>query len=401
MVKGDCHINVEFIGSFTTIKYVYKYVHKGVDVSTFGIQEINDKDEVTRFINARTIDPYDAHWRLSEFRVQERFPAVQKLAIHTEGQHQVIFKEGQALQALEGVKDTTLMAYFKLNEEDQEARKHKYQDIPKYYTWSGNKWSKRKSQPEDGDMSRTIGRINNVSPVQGERFYLRLLLNHIKETCLAMGLLEDDNEWMYSLEEVSIHGSAKQMRSTFAVILQYCRPTEPKKIFEQFSDDMSDDFVYQSMKDKKCLRDAIDYEKILNLVLLAIDEELSQMGGSLSDFRDMPQPVALSEEEKEARVIQDELYDTSKQNNFLQIWMPLLKPEQSSLCEEIFLAAHSPLLLSVRESTFLALQVVMENLSSESNRSKDKVRRRNSHLCCKHWLGSSQFGRRKDSTLTL
>ena len=122
------------------------------------------------------------------------------------------------MQALEGVKDTTLMAYFKLNEEDQEARKHKYQDIPKYYTWSGNKWSKRKSQPEDGDMPRTIGRINNVSPVQGERFYLRLLLNHIKgatnfdelkiyeginfstykETCLAIGLLEDDNEWMYS-----------------------------------------------------------------------------------------------------------------------------------------------------------------------------------------------------------
>ena len=130
LVKGDCHINVEFIGSFTTIKYVYKYVHKGVDVSTFGIQEINEKDEVTRFINARTIDPYDAHWRMSEYRVQERFPAVQKLAIHTEGQHQVIFKEGHALQALEGVKDTTLMAYFKLNEEDQEARKHKYQDIP-------------------------------------------------------------------------------------------------------------------------------------------------------------------------------------------------------------------------------------------------------------------------------
>ena len=52
---------------------------------------------------------------ISEYRVQERFPAVQKLAIHTEGQHQVIFKEEKALQALEEVKDTTLMAYFKLN----------------------------------------------------------------------------------------------------------------------------------------------------------------------------------------------------------------------------------------------------------------------------------------------
>ena len=361
LVKGDCHINVEFIGSFKTIKYVYKYVHKGVDVSTFGIEELNDKDEVTRFINARTIDPYDAHWRMSEYRVQERFPAVQKLAIHVEGQHQVIFREGQALQALEGVKDTTLMAYFKLNAEDQDARKHKYQDIPKYYTWSENKWSKRKTQPEDGDMPRTIGRINNVSPVQGERFYLRLLLNHIKgattfdelkmfegikfstfkETCLAMGLLQDDSEWMYSLGEVSTCGSAKQLRSTFAVVLQYCRPTDPSKILEHFLEDMSDDFIFQSMKDKKCTRDAIDEKKILNSVLLAIDEELSQMGGSLADFQDMPQPVALSEEEKEARVIQDELYDTFKQNVFLQAWMPLLNTAQCSLFEEIYLAVHS------------------------------------------------------------
>ena len=361
LVKGDCHINVEFIGSFTTIKYVYKYVHKGVDVSTFGIQEINDKDEVTRFINARTIDPYDAHWRMSEYRVQERFPAVQKLAIHTEGQHQVIFKEGKALKALEEVKDTTLMAYFKLNEEDQEARMHKYQDIPKYYTWNENKWSKRKSQPAEGDMPRTIGRINNVSPVQGERFYLRLLLNHIKgaknfdelrifegenfstykETCLAMGLLEDDSEWVYSLGEVSLCGSAKQLRSTFAVILQYCRPTEPRKIFEQFVDGMSDDFIYQSMKDKVSLRDAIDDKKIRNLVLLALDKELNQMGGSITDFKDMPQPVALTEEEKEARVIQDELFDSVKQDDFVQIWMPLLNPEQSLLCEEIYTAVHS------------------------------------------------------------
>ena len=29
LIKYDCHVNTEFIGSFTTIKYAYKYVHKG------------------------------------------------------------------------------------------------------------------------------------------------------------------------------------------------------------------------------------------------------------------------------------------------------------------------------------------------------------------------------------
>ena len=79
----------------------------------------------------------------------------------------------------------------------------------------------------------------------------------------------------------------------------------------------------------------------MNFVLLALDQELSQMGGSITDFKDMPQPVALSEEEKEARIIQDELYKTSKQNAFLQIWMPLLNSTQSNICEEVYMAVHS------------------------------------------------------------
>ena len=361
LVKFDCHTNVEFIGSFLTIKYIYKYVHKGVDVSTIGIENMNDKDEVTRFINARTIDPYDAHWRISEYRVQERFPAVQKLAIHTDGQHQVIFKEGHALEAMESAKDTTLMAYFKLNQEDEEARQYKYQDIPKYFTWNENKWTKRKKQPIDGEVPRTIGRINNVSPVQGERFYLRILLNHIKgarsfdelklyngdtfdtykETCLAMGLLEDDSEWMFSLGEISVSGSAKQMRSSFAVILQYCRPSEPRKIFEHFQSNMSDDFIYNTMKTTNCSREAVDDEVIKNHVLLALDEELSDMGGSIKDFPDMPQPVALTEEEREARLIQEEHYDVSKQMEFLNTVTPLLNAEQATLCDSIYKAVHS------------------------------------------------------------
>ena len=51
----------------------------------------------------------------------------------------VIFEIGKAAQDLEEVKDSTLMAFFKLNMEDVDARKYKYQDIPKYYTWKENK----------------------------------------------------------------------------------------------------------------------------------------------------------------------------------------------------------------------------------------------------------------------
>ena len=212
-------------------------------------------------------------------------------------------------------------------------------------------------------MPRTIGRINNVSPVQGERFYLRLLLNHVtgatsfddlkiyqdieystfKETCQAMGLLEDDSEWRYSLQEISLCGSSRQLRSAFAVILQYCRPTEPKKLLDEFSDDMSDDFIFQSMKDRNCTREEINDRNIFNKVLLSLDQELSQMGGSLREFEDLPQPTELSQEEKEARVIQDEMYDISKQDNFVKTWKPLLNDGQLKIFEEVLSAVYSPI----------------------------------------------------------
>ena len=129
-------------------------------------------------MNARTIDQYDATWRLFGFKVQDRFPAVQQLAIHEEDQQSIVFREGEAMDALESVKDTTLMAFFKFNCTEVEARKLKYQDFPKSCTFSKNSWHWRKVSPKDDAVPRTIGRINAVSPAQGERYFLRIMLTH-------------------------------------------------------------------------------------------------------------------------------------------------------------------------------------------------------------------------------
>ena len=211
LLKYGCHANTEYVGSFTTVKYIYKYVHKGVDITTSEVQRLaGDRNEIAKFLNARTIDPYDATWRLFGFKVQDRFPAVQQLAIHEEDQQNIVFREGEAMDALEKVKDTTLMAFFKFNSTEAEARRMKYQDFPKFCTFSDNSWHWRKVQPEDNEVPRTIGRINAVSPAQGERYFLRMMLTHttgatcytdlrnvdgtlyetFKEACKAMGLLE-------------------------------------------------------------------------------------------------------------------------------------------------------------------------------------------------------------------
>ena len=126
-------------------------MHKGADVSTVSFGKENDKDEISQFINARTIDPYEAHWRIQGYKVQDREPAVMKLSVHTEDQQTVCFREGMAEQALDNAKPTTLMAYFQLNVEDTNAHSIKYQDIPEFYTWNSSKhtWTKRNKPPKN------------------------------------------------------------------------------------------------------------------------------------------------------------------------------------------------------------------------------------------------------------
>ena len=53
-----------------------------------------------------------------------------------------------------------------------------YHEYPYYYIWnkSAKLWKRRKSPLK----SSTIGRIHIAHPKQGERYYLRILLHHVK-----------------------------------------------------------------------------------------------------------------------------------------------------------------------------------------------------------------------------
>ena len=95
------------------------------------------------FVNARYIDPHDSVWRLFKSPIQDRHPAVTRLAIHDEGQQNVMFREGQEVEAVEKQVNTTLMAFFDTNKTNPAARHIKYQDFPKHFTFSNGKWNGR------------------------------------------------------------------------------------------------------------------------------------------------------------------------------------------------------------------------------------------------------------------
>ena len=120
-----------------------------------------------------------------------------------------------------------LLDYFKLNSENEEAKNYLYKDIPCNYVYikkkeNGVTISKWKIRQKGANT--TIGRMYSISPTQIKLFHLRLLLLHVKgatsfkslrtvngilepsftAACLALGLIEDDEEWAKAMEEATL-----------------------------------------------------------------------------------------------------------------------------------------------------------------------------------------------------
>ena len=157
-----------------------------------------------------------------------------------------------------------------------------------------------------------------------------------------MGLLQEDAEWITAMHEVSSYASSRKVRETFAIILHYCQPSEPNTLFETFFDQLSDDFLLHEATAQNCPTDAIDTAFIHNQVLLAIDDELAQMGSRLSNHNDMPQPTPLTEQEKLTQIFRSEKFNITQQEEIVQLLAPKLNDEQMALFEAVYLAVHTP-----------------------------------------------------------
>lgn len=138
----------------------------------------------------------------------------------------------------------------------------------------------------------------SVSPTQVELFYLRLLLLTVKgatcfedlrtvnevlhetylDACLALGLIEDDEEWKRAMHEAEIWMMPKSLRDLFVRILIHCQPFRPEQLWEEFKIRMSEDFA-RHIKSAQAQRKAY----------LQINTMLVAEGHSFADFPSMEQ----------------------------------------------------------------------------------------------------------------
>jgi hypothetical protein len=68
-----------------------------------------------------------------------------------------------------------LTEYFWMNSVDPFVHSFLYREFPKYYRWDRieKEWLPRKQRTQ-------IGKMVYACPAEGERYYLRVLLNHVK-----------------------------------------------------------------------------------------------------------------------------------------------------------------------------------------------------------------------------
>ena len=347
--KYNAHINVEICSSIKSCKYLYKYVYKGPDTASVALESgcrkegtVKKGDEIEKFVNSRFITTSESFWRICGFDVHGRDPSIQRLAVHEQNLQMVTFNEENTEEAISNPKDTTLLAWFTLNQNDPDARHLKYHEIPEHYVWNSqqHKWTKRQK-------GRCIGRMYTTNPPQGERHYLYLLLHHIpgaldftdlkmspdgtiqrtyKEASMKLSLLESDDEWDQCLSEAAISFMPKQLRSLFVTILIFGEPAKPEVLWDKYKEVMGEDILRQgSISISVSTQDLRQY--VDNEVLILLQDELEGMGTCLEKFG-LPTPDLQNRIQRIPKVIQDEMFDISVQRGISEIKCSHLNTDQ-------------------------------------------------------------------------
>lgn len=350
--KYDCHINVECVVSFASVKYVFKYVHKGGDRASL---QVNERDEIKRYVDGRYFSAAEAAWRTMQYELHKQVPNVVRLQIHLPGHHLVTFdpsEDAETVMQRAASEKTTLTAFFRANahpgELGEAARQLTYQEFPQNFTYKANtkSWALRQ-------IGFAIGRMYYIPPTAGESFYLRTLLTVVKgptsfedlrtvdghlydtfrDSCLARGLLEDDGEWRQCLQEAATMQTGRQLRSLFATLLIFCSPTKPEDLWSEFRQHICDDLCHRLVSQG---RQNPTEDEVYDYGLYLLDKELQVHSRHLDEFNAMPLPRYNWEFHVENHYIQEQLdYDRAHEREQADARIPLFNDEQRQAFDKI------------------------------------------------------------------
>jgi hypothetical protein len=172
--KYHWHINVEICSTVVSVKYLYKYVYKGHDRATVSIGTDSNIDEIEKYLSGRYISASEACWTILDYPMQDKSHSIVRLCVHFPDSNYVIFHPTEdPARVLERSRSTMLTRFFEMCAADPQAAELLYHELPQHYVWqtTTRSWKRRH---RCGD--KAIGRMVSCSPIDVERYHLRLLL---------------------------------------------------------------------------------------------------------------------------------------------------------------------------------------------------------------------------------
>ncbi|XP_074374103.1 uncharacterized protein LOC141714484 [Apium graveolens] len=309
IVKFDAHINIEVCNYSRSIKYLFKYVNKGSDRANVTLESsdsVNRIDEFKAYLDCRYISATEACWRIFQFDINHRYPSVERLPFHLPGEHSVIFEEDKCVEnvlSMPGVEKTKFTEWLETNKNHEDARELTYSDFPTRWVWNNRDkiWTRRKK-------GISIGRMYFAHPSSGERFYMRMLLNVVKGStsfecirtvnrvryktfkaaCYALGLLDDDKEWIDCLNEAAIWANGYELRNLFVTILIYCQVSDASQLWKNTYTALSEDMTSLQRKRFRNKELQMTEEQVEAYTLVEIETLMQKLGKSLRDIDGMP-----------------------------------------------------------------------------------------------------------------
>ena len=304
-------------------------------------------DEIKAYLDGRYFSAQEACWRLLDFEIHGKFPPVVRLHVHLRGEQIVHFQDEELIEdiAARPGKETTLTAWFVANSEYPEAaRGVKYHDFPKFFVWLT---TQRKWKPRTRTQPSTVGRMYSADPVEGERFFLRLLLTEVtgrksydcvktlpngtvcetfREAAASRGLLYDDRERYIAFEEAESHATPRALSRLFATILAYCALGSPRNIWDVYCQHLADGGPDDAIEE----------------AALQLNDDLRALCSSIAVSPPIPQ---LSDEQLKPRRAAHSLeFATGPEKAFADTHIPLLNSEQAmafrNITPDVYSGAH-------------------------------------------------------------
>ncbi|KAF7809101.1 uncharacterized protein G2W53_035844 [Senna tora] len=335
LMKYQSHINIEWCNQSKSIKYLFKYVNKGHDRVTAALYESNVNsdntevvDEIKSYCDCRYISACEAAWRIFGFDIHYRQPPVERLSFHLPNQQLVIYEDQDTIDSIISrpeVTQTMFTAWMEANKEYPEAKELTYVEFPSKFVYKSeiHKWLPRK-------RGFSLGRLYNVPPSSGELYYERILLNKIKgatcfedikkvgsviypsfrDACYALGLLDDDKEFIEAIAEASTWGSSSYLRKLFVTMLLSNTLSRPDFVWEKTWKLLSEDILFQRQRELQISGLHLNDEQLKNATLYEIEKQLRSNGKSLKYYPPMPIPDVNIVSDMQNKLIMDQLnYD--------------------------------------------------------------------------------------------